>query len=84
MDRWTENLPILQDFVPYQGRGPKIDIHIQPLWRRGEEGGIMKEKERERRRRWRRRGKKVGLHILVTTLPFVNNPESPLPPSGSS
>ena len=44
----------------------------------------MKEKERERRRRWRRRGKKVGLHILVTTLPFVNNPESPLPPSGSS
>ena len=55
-DRWTENLPILQDFVPYQGRGPKIDIHIQHLRRRGgEEGGIMREKERERRRRWRRR-----------------------------
>ena len=26
-DEWMENLPILQDFVPYQGRCPKSKNH---------------------------------------------------------
>ena len=29
MDRWTKNLSVLQDFVPYQGRCPAI-AQLQP------------------------------------------------------
>ena len=67
MDKRTENLPILQDFVPYRGRCPKKEKRKKKR-KKGEKGKKKEERERKKRKGRKRERKKENKNICFSYL----------------